>query len=199
MFTPAVSSHVRAPSALATTTTSTPLPMPPAEKEVELLTPLSEITHIVLTQLDPKNIPSLEALLKARLASKPSNKLEVVLSNPAARLLQSAMGKLSLMLIHSVPAACIVCRLPKAPLGLPNPRTCMPTLHACTHPRRRQGGQGCHPQQRQHLCGPLGHECASGHRRGGAEPHGAPHTPMARHAHGLRRPEVSHEGFLGGG
>lgn len=60
---------------------------------MERLTPLSEITHIVLTQLDPKNIPSLEALLKARMAQNPSTKLEVVLSNPAARLLQSAMGE----------------------------------------------------------------------------------------------------------
>ena len=63
---------------------------------VKTLTPLSELTHIVLTQLDPKSIPSLEALLAAVVSERGAAKatpLQVVLSNPAARLLQSAMGE----------------------------------------------------------------------------------------------------------
>lgn len=58
---------------------------------------LSGLTHIVITQLDPKAIPSLEALL-ARLAQQAAGagadaaKPQVVLSNPALRLLQSTLG-----------------------------------------------------------------------------------------------------------
>ena len=50
----------------------------------------------MLTQLDPKSIPSLEALLAAVVSERGAAKatpLQVVLSNPAARLLQSAMGE----------------------------------------------------------------------------------------------------------
>lgn len=59
---------------------------------------LSGLTHIVITQLDPKAIPSLEALL-ARLAQQAAGagadaaKPQVVLSNPALRLLQSTLGE----------------------------------------------------------------------------------------------------------
>lgn len=68
-----------------------------AVTSVKLLTPLRELTHIVLTQLDPKSIPSLEALLVAvnlaRGSDSSASMLQVVLSNPAARLLQSALGE----------------------------------------------------------------------------------------------------------
>lgn len=58
------------------------------------LGPLKNLTHIVLTQLDPKNIPSLEAVLTAMLAEAGSSKqVQVVVSNPAARLLQSVLGE----------------------------------------------------------------------------------------------------------
>lgn len=58
------------------------------------LGPLKNLTHIVLTQLDPKNIPSLEAVLRAMLAEAGSSKqVQVVVSNPAARLLQSVLGE----------------------------------------------------------------------------------------------------------
>ncbi|MEW5312660.1 MAG: hypothetical protein WDW38_004276 [Sanguina aurantia] len=58
------------------------------------LTPPSSLTHIIITQLDPKAIPTLEALLRTCQAGRTSDaKLQVVLSNPALRLLQSAMGE----------------------------------------------------------------------------------------------------------
>ncbi|GAX73888.1 hypothetical protein CEUSTIGMA_g1338.t1 [Chlamydomonas eustigma] len=60
------------------------------------LTPLAKLSHLILTQLDPKSIPSLEALLKAIIAERGSSSapaLQLVLSNPAAQLLQSALGE----------------------------------------------------------------------------------------------------------
>ena len=70
--------------------------IPFAVASVRQLTPLSELTHIVLTQLDPKSIPSLEALLTAASEERGSSlqPIQVVVSNPAARLLQSALGEI---------------------------------------------------------------------------------------------------------
>ncbi|GLC37163.1 hypothetical protein PLESTB_000986800 [Pleodorina starrii] len=56
---------------------------------------LDSLTHLILTQLDTKALPSLEALLAARKAAAPPSAapLTVVLSNPALRLLQSSLGE----------------------------------------------------------------------------------------------------------
>ncbi len=52
--------------------------------------PVPELTHIIITHLDPKSIPTLKAVLKqlAGAGKKPT----VVLSNPGLRLLQSVIG-----------------------------------------------------------------------------------------------------------
>jgi len=52
-------------------------------------TPLSGLTHILITHLDPKSIPTLELLL-ARLKAAGSQPI-LTLSNPALRLLQSTL------------------------------------------------------------------------------------------------------------
>lgn len=52
---------------------------------------LTSLTHIVITHLDPKSIPTLELLLAA-MTTKGNTKPTVVLSNPAQRLLQSTLG-----------------------------------------------------------------------------------------------------------
>lgn len=63
---------------------------------LEKQTPLTALTHIILTHLDAKAIPSLELLLQRRLAAGAgaagSSPLQVVLSNPALRLLQTTVG-----------------------------------------------------------------------------------------------------------
>ncbi|KAG2453394.1 hypothetical protein HYH02_001618 [Chlamydomonas schloesseri] len=62
---------------------------------LEKQTPLTSLTHIILTHLDSKAIPSLELLLQRRLAAGPApgSSLQVVLSNPALRLLQTTIGE----------------------------------------------------------------------------------------------------------
>lgn len=63
-------------------------------------TDLSSLSHVVLTHLDPKAVPTLEAVLVAVAAARNSSgaasgsKLQLVLSNPALQLLQSIWGKL---------------------------------------------------------------------------------------------------------
>ena len=58
---------------------------------LEGLVPLPELTHIVITQLDPKSIPCLDLLL-TRMAAAKAAPPQVILSNPAMRLLQAVMG-----------------------------------------------------------------------------------------------------------
>lgn len=55
-------------------------------------TPLEAIDHIVITHLDPKAIPTLNALLEA-ITRKRTSPVEVTLTNPAQQLLQSSMGE----------------------------------------------------------------------------------------------------------
>lgn len=55
--------------------------------------PLSSLSHIIITQLDPKSIPTLQLLLSKVKEAGPAVKPTLVLSNPALRLLQSTMGK----------------------------------------------------------------------------------------------------------
>ncbi|KXZ51271.1 hypothetical protein GPECTOR_13g758 [Gonium pectorale] len=71
-----------------------------ADKFVSTLaaqTPLTGLTHLIITQLDPKAMPSLERLLAARAqavaGAAGAAPLQVVLSNPALRLLQSTLGE----------------------------------------------------------------------------------------------------------
>jgi hypothetical protein len=62
----------------------------------------TSLTHVVLTHLDPKSIPTLEALLSRLPPSGGSKPVPVlVLSNPALRLLQTTLGGL-----HGAPAGC---------------------------------------------------------------------------------------------
>ncbi len=58
---------------------------------------LSDLTHIVITHMDPKSIPTLELLLKT-LGEEGGDKAKMILSNPALKLLQSSMGRWAICL-----------------------------------------------------------------------------------------------------
>ncbi|GLI66193.1 hypothetical protein VaNZ11_009958 [Volvox africanus] len=65
---------------------------------VESEVPLTSLTHLIITQLDTKSVPSLELLLARRkevadASATVVGPLQVVLSNPALRLLQPALGE----------------------------------------------------------------------------------------------------------
>lgn len=59
---------------------------------LERFVSLQDIQHLVITQLTPKNVPSIKALLKARNTSDGSSQLQITLSNPAKQILKSTMG-----------------------------------------------------------------------------------------------------------
>ncbi len=58
---------------------------------------LSSLTHLIITQLDSKVVPALELLLARRQAAIAAGAsaapLQVVLSNPALRLVQTSLGE----------------------------------------------------------------------------------------------------------
>ncbi|GIL84269.1 hypothetical protein Vretimale_15926 [Volvox reticuliferus] len=65
---------------------------------VESEVPLTSLTHLIITQLDTKAVTSLELLLARRKAAADASAtavepLQVVLSNPALRLVQPAIGE----------------------------------------------------------------------------------------------------------
>lgn len=53
-------------------------------------TPISSLTHIVITHIDPNRIASLEAVL-TRVAAG-GNKPTVICTNPASKVLQTSLG-----------------------------------------------------------------------------------------------------------
>ncbi|KAG2496624.1 hypothetical protein HYH03_005445 [Edaphochlamys debaryana] len=66
------------------------------EKTLESQVPLTSLTHVIVTQLDPKTIPALELLLSRRAAAPGADKapeLQIILSNPAMKLLESTLGE----------------------------------------------------------------------------------------------------------
>jgi flavorubredoxin len=71
---------------------------------------IKDLTHIVITHLDPKAIPTLKTVLKimAQAGKMPT----VVLSNPGLRLLQSVLGEcvcLSMcMRMHTCVYVCVL-------------------------------------------------------------------------------------------
>ena len=80
-------------------------------------THVSDITHVFITHLDPKSIPTLKEVLTflAGAGKKPT----VVLSNPGLRLLQSVFGE-SLWMCHCDCSA--VVQLQEADSGAVQPR-----------------------------------------------------------------------------
>ena len=68
-----------------------PSSFPPAVDQLSSTLPLNSLTHIVITNLDPKSIPTLEAVC-AR-SGRAGASITVVASAPALALLQAAWGK----------------------------------------------------------------------------------------------------------
>lgn len=66
---------------------------PPAASAVSSLTPLTEVTHLVITHLSPKAINALEKVIRAMTEGRTAAKPKLVLSNLALRLLQASWGE----------------------------------------------------------------------------------------------------------
>jgi len=59
---------------------------------LESVVPLEKLTHMVVTHLSPKRIPSLRGVLALRAKRQPTARLEVIMSNPALQLFRTTLG-----------------------------------------------------------------------------------------------------------
>jgi hypothetical protein len=116
---------------------------------------LAKLTHIVITQMDAKAVPTLQQVLAARLAGAAAGaKLEIVLSNPALQLLQNAMGG-----CLALPALAFRCLRSGAAALLLRRLLCGPPVPAASATRAGcafWGADVLPARAGQRLCAPLG-------------------------------------------
>ena len=79
-----------------------------AVSALERFISLKDIEHLLLTNLTPKHVQSLKALLKKRDESGSASQLQITLSNPAKQVLKSTMGMSDYLTVMDGFASCSV-------------------------------------------------------------------------------------------